>query len=72
VRLSTLDAIVVLTCLVGILVLALMAIVSLTLRASSDPNRIRTDDVSYATTGAFNAGAIGVIGILVALYAAFW
>lgn len=58
--------------LVFLLALALAVIVSLTLRASSDPNRIRTDDVSYATTGAFNAGAVGVIGILVALYAAFW
>jgi solute:Na+ symporter, SSS family len=58
--------------LVFLLALALAVIVSLTLRASSDPNRIRTDDVSYATSGAFNFGAVGVIGILVALYAAFW
>ena len=58
--------------LVFLLALVLAVIVSLTLRASSDPNRIRTDDVSYATSGVFNAGAVGVIGILVALYAAFW
>ena len=58
--------------LVFLLALALAVVVSLTLRASSDPNRIRTDDVSYATTSTFNAGAVGVIGILIALYAAFW
>ncbi len=58
--------------LVFLLALVLAVIVSLTLRASSDPNRIRTDDVSYATSGTFNFGAVGVIGILVALYAAFW
>ncbi len=58
--------------LVFLLALALAVIVSLTLRASADPNRIRTDDVSYATSGTFNAGAVGVIAILVALYASFW
>ncbi len=58
--------------LVFLLALALAVIVSLTLRASADPNRIRTDDVSYATSGSFNVGAVGVIAILVALYAAFW
>ena len=58
--------------LVFLLALALAVIVSLTLRASADPNRIRTDDVRYATSGSFNVGAVGVIAILVALYAAFW
>ncbi len=58
--------------LVFLLALALAVIVSLTLRASSDPNRIRTDDVSYATSGTFNFGAVGVTAILIALYAAFW
>jgi solute:Na+ symporter, SSS family len=58
--------------LVFLLALALAVIVSLTLRASSDPNRIRTDDVSYTTSGTFNVGALGVTAILIALYAAFW
>lgn len=58
--------------LVFLLALALAVIVSLTLRASSDPNRIRTDDVSYATSGTFNFGALGVTAVLIALYAAFW
>ena len=58
--------------LVFLLALALAVIVSLTMRASADPNRIRTDDVSYATSGTFNAGAVGVIAILFALYASFW
>jgi SSS family solute:Na+ symporter len=58
--------------LVFLLALALAVIVSLATRSRGDANRIRTDDVSYATTGSFNFGAVGVIGILVALYAAFW
>lgn len=58
--------------LVFLLALALAVIVSLTLRASSDPNRIRTDDVSYTTSGTFNFGALGVTAVLIALYAAFW
>ena len=58
--------------LVFLLALVLAVVVSLTWRASADPNRIRTDDVSYATSGTFNVGAVGVIAILVALYAAFW
>jgi SSS family solute:Na+ symporter len=33
---------------------------------------IRVDDVSYRTPLGFNAGALGVIAILVALYALYW
>ena len=58
--------------LVFLLALALAVAVSLITRARGDANRIRTDDVAYGTSGAFNAGAVGVVAILVALYAAFW
>ena len=58
--------------LVFLLALALAVAVSLMTHARGDANRIRTDDVDYRTTGAFNAGAVGVIAILIALYATFW
>ncbi|MGN6152024.1 MAG: sodium/sugar symporter [Lysobacteraceae bacterium] len=58
--------------LVFLLALALAVAVSLMTRARGDANRIRTDDVAYGTSGAFNAGAVGVVAILVALYATFW
>ncbi|TXH77107.1 MAG: sodium transporter [Lysobacteraceae bacterium] len=58
--------------LVFLLALALAVAVSLMTRSRGDANRIRTDDVSYGTGMSFNAGAVGVIAILVALYAAFW
>lgn len=58
--------------LVFLLALALAVVVSLMTHARGDANRIRTDDVAYGTNGAFNAGAVGVVAILVALYATFW
>lgn len=58
--------------LVFLLALALAVAVSRMTRARGDANRIRTDDVAYGTSGAFNAGAVGVVAILVALYATFW
>lgn len=39
---------------------------------ASEEDIIRTDDVSYGTSTAFNFGAIGVVSILIALYAVFW
>lgn len=58
--------------LVFLLALALAVVVSLMTHARGDANRIRTDDVAYGTNGAFNAGAVGVVAILIALYATFW
>ncbi len=60
--------------LVFLLALVLAVVVSLLsppARAEA-ANRIRTDDVSYATPMSFNIGALGVTAILVALYATFW
>ena len=33
---------------------------------------IRTDDIDYSTSAGFNVAALGVVAILVALYAVFW
>ena len=58
--------------LVFLLALALGMVVSLATRRAEGKDFIRTDDVSYRTDGTFNAGAIAVTAILVALYAVFW
>ena len=46
--------------------------VALGTRASGDRDRIRTDDVSYATAPSFNMASLAVLAILVALYATYW
>ncbi len=55
--------------LVFLLALALAAGVSMLKPADGKSNLIRTDDVSYRTTPAFNVGAIGVIAILIGRHA---
>jgi len=60
---------------VGIVFLActvLAIVVSLMTTASGDGDRIKTSDVSYATTGSFNIASVAVVAILIALYASFW
>ena len=52
---------------------ALLAIViSLVTPARPGTDTIETGDVAYATRAGFNAGAVAVILILVALYATWW
>jgi solute:Na+ symporter, SSS family len=46
--------------------------VALATRATGARDRIRTDDVTYATTPSFNAASLAVLAILVALYATYW
>jgi len=46
--------------------------VSLVTPAQPDRDTIETRDVRYATRTGFNVGALGVILILVALYATWW
>lgn len=58
--------------LVFLLALGLAVAVSLLVPARSDANRIVTGDVTYATPTSFNIGALGVIFILIALYAIWW
>jgi SSS family solute:Na+ symporter len=52
--------------------LALAVVVSLLRPASAERNRTITADVDYSTTRGFNIGGIGVILILIALYATWW
>ncbi|WP_312369028.1 sodium/sugar symporter [Stenotrophomonas sp.] len=58
--------------LVFLLALALAVGVSLLTPAAPQKDIINTRDVDYRTGGVFNLGAVAVIAILVALYAAFW
>ena len=57
---------------VFLLSFALATVVALITTSSGDRDRIRTDDVSYATAPSFNVAAISVLAILAALYATFW
>jgi solute:Na+ symporter, SSS family len=58
--------------LVFLLALVLAVVVSMLGKAAPEKDFIRTNDVSYATTAGFNFASLGVVAILVALYAAFW
>jgi len=57
---------------VFLVTLALAVGISLATRATGDRDRIRTDDVVYATAPSFNAASLAVLAILVALYATYW
>ena len=58
--------------LVFLLALALAVVISLLTPKAPGSDLIRTDDVGYATTASFNVASLGVVAILVALYATFW
>jgi SSS family solute:Na+ symporter len=51
---------------------ALMVAVSLLTPKPADRDTITTTDVRFATSAGFNAGAVAVVLVLVALYASFW
>lgn len=51
---------------------ALAIVVSLAVPSRAGADTIETRDVDYSTRPAFNIGAIGVVLILVVLYATFW
>jgi len=57
---------------VFILAAVLAAAVSLARPQAREANTVVTDDVSFATPASFNAAAVGVVLILVALYATWW
>ena len=57
---------------VFLLSFALATAVSLMTPPSGQRDRIRTDDVSYATAPSFNVASLAVLAILIALYATFW
>jgi SSS family solute:Na+ symporter len=52
--------------------LALAVVISLVTPARPGADTIETRDVRYATRTGFNVGALGVILILIALYATYW
>lgn len=52
--------------------LTLAVVISLIRPAQAARNRIDVRGVSYATTTSFNVAALGVVAILVALYATWW
>ncbi|WP_380879326.1 sodium/sugar symporter [Sphingomonas sp. DBB INV C78] len=58
--------------IVFFLALFLSVAVSLLWPAGAGANRIRTDDVFFATSRALNLAGLGVILILIALYATWW
>ena len=58
--------------LVFLAALALAVLVSLARPAREASNLITTEGVSYRTPASFNIGAIGVILVLIALYATWW
>ena len=57
---------------VFLIALALAVIVSLLTPTRADADTIETRDLAYATSTGFNIGAVGVILILIALYATWW
>jgi solute:Na+ symporter, SSS family len=52
--------------------LLLAVVFSLAFRGRGDANRVTMEGVTFKTHGVFNVGALGVILILIALYAAWW
>ncbi|QWF17401.1 sodium/sugar symporter [Lysobacter capsici] len=57
---------------VFLLAAALAVIVSLATPSGAGRDRIQGDGVSFATSPSFNIAAVGVLAILIALYALFW
>ena len=58
--------------IVFLIALALAVLVSLATPARATADTIDTTNVRYATRTGFNVGALGVVLILVALYATYW
>jgi SSS family solute:Na+ symporter len=58
--------------LVFLLSLALAVLLSLVVRARADANRITMQGVVFRTTTGFNVASLGIVLILVALYATWW
>lgn len=58
--------------LVFLISLALAVGISLAVRGRGDANRVTMEGVSFRTTTTFNIAGVGVILILIALYATWW
>lgn len=57
---------------VFLLSLLLAVLISLTVKGRGDANRVTMEGVSFKTSASFNIAGVGVILILVALYATWW
>ncbi|MGH8079825.1 MAG: sodium/sugar symporter [Lysobacter sp.] len=57
---------------VFVLAALLAVIVSMATKSGAGRDRIQSDGVSFSTSPSFNAAAIAVVAILIALYALFW
>lgn len=58
--------------LVFVLSLALAVVLSLVVRSKADSNRITMHGVAFRTTTGFNVASLGIVLILIALYATWW
>ncbi|HET6942504.1 MAG TPA: sodium transporter, partial [Sphingomicrobium sp.] len=58
--------------LVFLISLGLAVAISLAFRGRGDANRVTMEGVSFRTSTVFNAAGVGVILILIALYATWW
>ncbi|MFV3077078.1 sodium:solute symporter family transporter, partial [Niveispirillum fermenti] len=58
--------------IVFLISLALAVVISLTFKGRGDANRISMQGISFTTPTTFNIAGIGVILILIALYATWW
>jgi SSS family solute:Na+ symporter len=58
--------------LVFLISLALAVLISLVVKARGDANRVTMEGVSFRTPAVFNIAGLGVILILIALYATWW
>ena len=58
--------------LVFLISLGLAVAISLAFRGRGDANRVTMEGVSFRTPAVFNIAGIGVILILIALYATWW
>jgi SSS family solute:Na+ symporter len=58
--------------LVFLISLGLAVVISLLFRGRGDANRVTMEGVSFRTPSVFNIGGLGVILILIALYATWW
>ena len=47
-------------------------VVALIASHAHEKDFLRTDDVGFSTSASFETGALGMVALLVALYAAFW
>ena len=52
--------------------LALAVVLSLVVRSRADANRVTLEGVQFRTTTSFNVASLGIVLILIALYATWW